>query len=635
MALIQEMVIRFKAESADYINKIEQAKNKNKELAKSLIDTAGSADRAIATLQTAKNKGALGEFGLDKRQIQGVISEIRSVEREAKAASISIAQAMETQTGAVEVNTLKQAKGLNSLAKSYKAFSGGNMIGAIMHAQRGMNSIEGGGELGTGVKAAATLFAINMVGKGLEHVTQKALELRKEFEQGKKSAGEIGEELLKSIPIFGHLVAAGRSIRELLDLDGTKEINRTIDIQKRSNDMVQTALDIHKEMTKEFERQRDVTEQIGNRIRANAMEMAGQTKGAAVQRINDELANKLKAAKEESNAKVNPKIDELQKKKDDISRGERQKLDTELGEARQAMIEAQAKLKRGIDRNNGIFIRPGEAPYTGSEIETLKDKAKKANDIYQEATARVNQVQRAITVIEKEQADLRAKAAEELRKRENKLTKEAEQERQKILISPSTPFQKLSMLFGIKPSVKSAAIQDAEKLGEDIGAAIGTPLGEYLNKVFGNLTKEQKVKDALDDFFGDIEKQVKEQADKAAEKARDMAEKFKESLQSPTEKLREQFGEAFNNPNIEFADLSKFLGQKQKSLLGEMKGLGQERSVYSLPNVSEMRSGQTLFVPPTKIDEKQLERLGEIRGLLGEIKDLSDETGIEIYQYGL
>src|SRR5688500_4948416 len=87
MALVGEVVARFKAETSDYLSKVQQAKEKNKELAAQLLATAGSADKAIASLQVAKGKNALGDFGLDKREVSGIISAIKEIDKASRGAA--------------------------------------------------------------------------------------------------------------------------------------------------------------------------------------------------------------------------------------------------------------------------------------------------------------------------------------------------------------------------------------------------------------------------------------------------------------------------------------------------------------------------------------------------------------------
>lgn len=106
---------------------------------------------------------------------------------------------------------------------------------------------------GLGVKTLAGAGAIAGVGllaRGLADVTGKAAQLKAEFEAGKKSAGEVADELARSVPVLGQIYTAGRNIRELATGEQAaaamiraeaEAMNQLVDARRRSFEAGQQA----------------------------------------------------------------------------------------------------------------------------------------------------------------------------------------------------------------------------------------------------------------------------------------------------------------------------------------------------------------------------------------------------------
>lgn len=73
-------------------------------------------------------------------------------------------------------------------------------------------------------KGAGPLIALEMIGRGMESAAEKAKTLTFAWTAGKMSAGELGFEIAKMIPIFGHAVAAGQMLGDAI-LEGTTHFN--------------------------------------------------------------------------------------------------------------------------------------------------------------------------------------------------------------------------------------------------------------------------------------------------------------------------------------------------------------------------------------------------------------------------
>lgn len=94
----------------------------------------------------------------------------------------------------------KLEKETNSIPEMLKhAFGRGSMF------KEALELAVGGGALASVSEATARIAEL----------AKKANELREEFRSGSKSAGEIADELLRSLPILGNVYSAGREIREL------------------------------------------------------------------------------------------------------------------------------------------------------------------------------------------------------------------------------------------------------------------------------------------------------------------------------------------------------------------------------------------------------------------------------------
>ncbi len=201
--LVGEVVARFKAETSEYLAKIEEAKQKNKDFAKQLTATAGSAEAAMATLKVVARKNALGDFGLDKRQLSGVMAELRA---EAKHTASDIAHSMR------EVGNQANAMG-DVINDAFDAFKRGDILKAVEKTQKGLADLQGG--LSTGAKGLLAVAVANKGGEILSNFSGKAKELVTQFRQGKLDTGSMYENLLQSVPVLGHYWKIGRDIREI------------------------------------------------------------------------------------------------------------------------------------------------------------------------------------------------------------------------------------------------------------------------------------------------------------------------------------------------------------------------------------------------------------------------------------
>lgn len=97
------------------------------------------------------------------------------------------------------------------------------------------------GDVGKALSGRGAFGGITMLLNETDNALKKAVELQTQYKLGAISAGEMADELAKSIPILGHIYSAGRSIHELISGEeaetaaieaSTKALEKKIQFQK-------------------------------------------------------------------------------------------------------------------------------------------------------------------------------------------------------------------------------------------------------------------------------------------------------------------------------------------------------------------------------------------------------------------
>lgn len=527
MALVGEVVARFKAETSDYLSKIDQAKAKNQELAKTLLATAGSADKAIASLQVAKGKNALGDFGIDRRQVGGIISAIKEIDKESKTAKGNVeelAKALNQQG--------RRANAFGDITESFDSFTRGDFLKGIEKFKKGLADIkETEGFGGIALKAALVLTITEKIGSSLANMSGKAAAAVDQFRQGQASAGELAENLLGAIPILGNFWRFGRDIREIITGENV-QLERQL---KLLGEIAAAGDRAHKAAI----------------ARVQFVESAQQTTGDINEQTN--IAGQ-KALGVTGTATFN-----------------------------ELTLKANQDLRQFAEQTNKVF---------GESI--AAQQAKRQAFLNAGKTAEAQAVDDLIAKLE-DQRDKLVRA------------------RQKAVSDAFN--QELSDKLGGK-SVEQA---DAEAFGKKIVNGItaqlkASPITAWLKK-------------QLEDGQKDMEALQKK------------AQQIKESIKTPAEKLADDLGDAIlakKSKLLSGADLDKLMTKDAKDLLKEQREITEnQKRVFDLPQIKELRAGQTLYAPPSKLDEKQLERLTEIRDSLVVIKDKAKQEGITIEEINI
>jgi hypothetical protein len=243
-----------------------------------------------------------------KKELQQLGQEARKVAKEASRGTPPPDRGFLGNLAAQAKAVKKEAKASGELALEKSLRSGGSITDfALRSAGAGLAGV-----------------ALELVGKNLAEGTKRAIELRKEFREGKISAGEMIEGIAAGVPVFGEWFQAGLNIHEILT--GNKAaIDETNESAKRTAEIY----DSQTASAKLFRRAlQDVTGEIAKgRIEMAAFGKDGFTKQIATikeqlvdvrksdpRQMEDQIAaqheadNKLTKALEEDAAKARAKL---------------------------------------------------------------------------------------------------------------------------------------------------------------------------------------------------------------------------------------------------------------------------------------------------------------------------------------
>jgi hypothetical protein len=198
--------------------------------------------------------------------------------------------------------------------------------------------------LGNFAKIAAGTGAVAglaLAGRLINQFADKAKELRQEFNEGSKSAGQVGEELAKSIPVYGEIIAAGRTFRSLID--GTADALADLAKQNAFGKVLDQQADALQRIRKLREQGTDATQKV--RDKGDLVGLADPTKSLKElqqQRrdINKQIADNQKNVTADVDAKHAQAIADLQK--------QAQAAGQKASEAKDTLLEAQGTQHLGI-----------------------------------------------------------------------------------------------------------------------------------------------------------------------------------------------------------------------------------------------------------------------------------------------
>jgi hypothetical protein len=512
MALVGEIVARFKAETTDYVAKLDVAKQKNKDLAEQLLKTAGSADKAIATLQSAKKVNALGEFGIDPRQVSGVISQIKALDKElntAKNSAEDLQRSLSLQA--------KRAGGFGDLSDSIGMFARGDFLAGLEKFKKGIADVrETQGSIGGGFNALLMVGVVNEVGKAFDQMADKIVALHQKSKDGAMGWADYADAIASSLPVVGGFYNGTKKLVD--ELDGTNEaLKKQADYLKAIN-----------------------TEQ--------------------------EKMNTLRGAR---NKVGDDNADAMAKARDTALR-----MSGREGEADWEQ-NTRETVKRIKDRQEALKTAYAE------EIKALEDKRREA-----------------LNNKDRDGATAASRLIEALKRKQQ---------------------QELSGIASAEVAVSEAEWK--KKYGDKTPAQADS---EALAKKLVGTVKDQLQNNPIAQWIG----AATDQLQKDGERLKEKASKFREDIKTDSQRFAEKINEAVSLKNmglITGGQLDTYLGKTQGDLLKEQSSImDSSKSVWNLPDVKDFRSGETLFAPPSRLDQKQLDRLTEIKE---ELKKLNEVQG--------
>lgn len=468
--------------------------------------TAGSADRAIASLQVARNKGALGDFGLDRRQLAGIFADLRQIEKESKQTSDSISgigEGLEHQLG----------------------------------SKRLFDTILKGG-------------AVGFIGSVLSDFTERAKDLREQFSQGKIDATGIVQSLLEGLPIIGGFAKAGHNIADFFD-DAARNAERLKSIQDQIAQVRTAAQGASKPALDRAKAVNDATAQFAlNR----SITDRGLT-GAAAESV---------------------------------------RLDAE-----RAALLAQQQTD-AIERQNQIamlFNRAG--PKGEPSLAAQFADAQKARD---EATKAIAQIDAALA------AGNTGRGTEGLINARANQRENLDAAQQAITALSQAKQQLAQQVAGIGADTEASLRQNAVKESAAVTDAFKEQSAAIIK---GAKSFASDLTDHIKTYFADMKKG---------------ADEIRKSLLTPAEQEAARLDRAnalYRAGALSPDDLKKLASHDAAPLLSEMDSiLGSRHRAYELPQVGQIRAGQSLYQSPmADLSKQQLQRLDEIRTILGTIRD--------------
>ena len=581
MALVTDIVTRFKAETSDYLAKQDALRAKNRETALAIVQSAGSAEEALASLTIARQKNALGDFGIDRRNVSGITSEIRAIARESRGATEEV---LDMEQALRKVGD--RAGGLDDIVMSFSDFSKGDILAGFEKWKKGWADLEETKGLGgTGVKVALIGAALNVVGEMTAKATGEAVKLKQEYEAGKISGGQLTESLLAQIPILGNVWQTGRNIRELIGLEN-RDYERQNTLLGQILDARQKILDVDKGRRERATKDADGTQAIQDATEVARLNAQGKTAEATQVALKYKLKADVKAFADEANKNAKDQIQALADAMNKPAKEGEKSLNQQLREAADAKRAAQQLV---------------EDSKTDWEIDSTKAQEK-------------------LNLATENYTRLQSLAAENLK------------QRQQLEADAKKAIEDRTKALNEQHGVESKKAKDeADKKSKDEADKAKAEIGKNLKDVLTGFVTKAENNPAVQWIKGQIDS-----ANKAWEKMKTDAAKFREDNKSEVEKFKDKLDEAQrlkNNGLLSNDDLKKSNTKSMKALLEEEADLQEQggKSVYELPQISELRGGQTLFnSPEVKLSEKQVERLGEIREELRLLREQNETNGIEI-----
>ncbi len=589
MPLADDVILRFRVQSDGFQQDLDKQRAHVKETAKAMLEGAGSVDKAAYILREAAKDGSLKTLGIDRRELTKVISQVKALDRETQQL------AHHTANGWKEAS--QEARAYNHTLEGLRNISEGNFLGGVAKLGRGLSHLGIGGledEAGL-VKTAAAAAGIAMVGRLLKDATDKAHELRDQYEEGKINAAGMVDKLMESLPVLGDFYTATKNITDLLD-DDTHFWELQVKLLEQTKTLRESILAIAKQERQiEQDSQRTI-----DRIKEDTTVTALKDKHTVFGGL------PVLAETTQLNQGAQRTADEFSRKQFE----EADKLNAELDKKR---AEAQAQLNDLNARIKGLQATAAANAVTGPH------QIVSTGGVSVDLTAALTDPDAAARLAraKADAANLQVMIADiDRRKLDNTSGAWADAARQGIAVDDKRKAD-LHAIIGSDTEIVAQAKELGHRIGEEIkkgleGSTIGHQIGGIVLKA--------------NDWLKDLTRQ--------REQYRKDAEKVREESRTPADKLRDQLNsnQFLLDRGFLTKDTVQSFDQNQYTKLSlEKAKLGDaDRDVWKLPNISEIRQGQTLYQPERAIDQQKLEELKQINAQLQELNDNAGKDGFTL-----
>lgn len=220
-----------------------------------------------------------------------------------------------------------------------------------------------------GAKVGLAIFATDKIAEGIANIAEKYNSVREQVEAGKMDWEEGRFEIAKTIPVFGTILDAASSVRDVY-IDTKREIEAINQETERNNQFTEHQVSLAKQVREEHIATAAILRQMANE--AKSAGMVGEAAGAEAIRQKKEAA--IEAAEEAARQRKEKAAEdpEMKKTQQEIFDLQRRKAELENPSAVNSALRTAAKAT-GL----GAFV-PGEdkeeLKRTNEKLEAAKDR---------------------------------------------------------------------------------------------------------------------------------------------------------------------------------------------------------------------------------------------------------------------
>jgi hypothetical protein len=223
---------------------------------------------------------------------------------------------------------------------------------------------------------------LSLAGRVLNDMTGKAIELRDAFSDGSKSAGEVADELIRSLPVLGNIFSAGQNIRELFTGERAEIARINADAA-----VITASIDAQAASWKKNVDAAARLAEIVERLRGSGDPFGGANK-TAVEIINSRIAEIQAEAKGDDAKKLQQQINDARRQLNDAMERARKEFEDrkrqslESPEAYLKSREGQTEATRVIEHNEDVrAARSRLAPLESQQRVAAADRARRLAEI--------------------------------------------------------------------------------------------------------------------------------------------------------------------------------------------------------------------------------------------------------------